>query len=65
MTLSQHGLCELGYTCATREVTICDKNANLSQSLNTYRSSNCSLQLESMKLELLVIANHQVAVKLY
>ena len=45
----------LGYTCVTMVITKRCKNVNFSYSIKINRSSDYSLQLENMKLELLVI----------
>ena len=41
------------------------QKGDLEQILKSHLSSDCSLQLESMKLESLVIANQQVAVNTF
>lgn len=64
MTSSRHGLDELGYTRTTMIVTMRCKNVSLSYSLKTNLSSNCSLKLKNMKLELLVIVYHNDTVNL-
>jgi len=64
MTSSRHGLNELGYTRTTMIVTMRCKNVSLSYSLKTNLSSNCSLKLKNMKLELLVIVYHHDTVNL-
>ena len=65
MTSSPHGPYGLGYTRATMAVTTGSKVARLSQSLKNRLSSDCSLQLESMKLESLVIADQHAAVNTF
>src|SRR5256885_16374810 len=57
MTSSPHGLYGQGYTRATMDGTKSRDAARWSQSQKTVLSSDCSLQLESMKLESLVIAD--------
>ncbi len=57
MTSSPHGPYGLGYTRATMAVTVGSNGATRSQSTKSRLSSDCSLQLESMKLESLVIAD--------
>ena len=57
MTSSPHGPYGLGYTRATMAVTVGSKGATWSQSAKSRLSSDCSLQLESMKLESLVTAD--------
>ncbi len=62
---SHHGSYELGYTCYNGE-TRGDETARLSQILKKLsRSSDCSLQLENMKLESLVIADQHAAVNTF
>ena len=56
MTSSPHGLYDQGYTRATMAGTKRCQLARGSQSHKTGLSSDWSLQLDSMKLELLVIA---------
>jgi hypothetical protein len=65
MTSSPHGLYVQGYTRATMGGTKGRKPARGSQSHKTALSSDCSLQLDCMKLESLVIANQQVAVNMF
>ena len=55
MTSSLHGVDELGYKCATREMPKRCNNAKLKQIAKSFHSSNCSLQLECMKEEWIVI----------
>ena len=65
MTSSPHGLYVQGYTRATMG---CTKGCDLvraSQSQKTVRSSDWSLQLDSMKLESLVIADQHAAVNTF
>jgi hypothetical protein len=62
MTSSPHGLYGLGYTRATMAVTMGGEGATPSQSSKSRLSSDCSLQLESMKSESLVIADQHAAV---
>ncbi len=59
MTSSQHGPYVWGYTRATMAGTEGSKAARWSKSLKTGPSSDCSLQLDYMKLELLVMARQQ------
>ena len=59
MTSSPHGLYVQGYTRATMVGTEGSKTARWSKSQKTDLSSDCSLQLDYMKLELLVMACHQ------
>jgi hypothetical protein len=65
MTSSPHGPYGLGYTRATMAVTTGSNGANLSKSLKSRLSSDCSLQLESMKSESLVIADQHAAVNTF
>ena len=65
MTSSPHGLYVQGYTRATMAGTKRSKPARGSQSQKTSLSSDCTLQLECMKLESLVIANQHVAVNTF
>ncbi len=62
MTSSHHGPYGLGYTRATMVGTEGCEAAMWSQSQKTDRSPDCSLQLDCMKSESLVIANQNVAV---
>ena len=57
MTSSHHAPYVLGYTHATMAGTKGSKAAKWSQSQKTFPSSDCSLQLDYMKLELLVNAD--------
>ena len=59
MTSSQHGPYVWGYTRATMAGTTGCDTARWSESLKAGLSSDWSLQLDSMKAELLVIANQQ------
>ena len=65
MTSSHHGLYGQGYTRATMAGTEGCQTARWSQSQKAGPSSDCSLQLDCMKLESLVIANQQVAVNTF
>src|SRR5205807_4297744 len=65
MTSSPHGLYVQGYTRATMAGTKRCKLARGSQSQKTILSSDWSLQLDSMKLESLVIADQQAAVNTF
>ena len=65
MTSSQHGLYALGYTHATMGNTIGCEAARWSQSQKAGRSPDCSLQLDCMKSESLVIADQHVAVNTF
>ena len=57
MTSNHHALYVLGDTRATMVGTKSSETAMLSESQKADLSSDWSLQLDSMKLELLVIAN--------
>ena len=65
MTSSPHGPYGLGYTRATMVVTERSNGASRSKSLKSHLSSDCTLQLEYMKLELLVIADQHAAVNTF
>ena len=65
MTSSPHGLYAQGYTRATMAGTNRRQPARGSQSVKTGLSSDCSLQLDCMKLESLVIADQQAAVNTF
>ncbi len=65
MTSSHHGLYVQGYTRATMAGTNRSKPARGSQSEKTGLSSDCSLQLDCMKLESLVIADQHAAVNTF
>ena len=65
MTSSPHGLYGLGYTRATMVGTEGCEGVSWSQSQKTDRSSDCSLQLASMKSESLVIADQHAAVNTF
>jgi hypothetical protein len=65
MTSSPHGPYRLGYTRATMVTTTGSESASWSESLKSYLSSDCSLQLESMKSESLVIADQRAAVNTF
>ena len=65
MTSSHYGPYGKGCTRATMSSTEGSQPARGSQSFKTSRSPDWSLQLDSMKLESLVIANQQVAVNTF
>ncbi len=65
MTSSPHGLYTWGYTRATMVGTKCSKPARESKSQKTDLSPDWSLQLDSMKLESLVIADQHAAVNTF
>ena len=56
MTSSPHGPYVWGYTRATMVGTIGSEAARWSKSSKTDPSSDCCLQLDNMKMELLVMA---------
>lgn len=65
MTSNHHAPYVLGYTRATMGKTTGSKLVIASESLKVTLSSDCRLQLAYMKLELLVIANQNVAVNTF
>ncbi len=65
MTSSPHGLYAQGYTRATMGDTKGSEPAKVSQSQKVVLSSDWSLQLDSMKLESLVIADQHAAVNTF
>ncbi len=65
MTSSPHGPYIPGYTRATMAGTTSRDTAKWSQSLKTSLSSDCSLQLDCMKSESLVIADQHAAVSTF
>ncbi len=65
MTSSPHGPYVQGYTRATMAGTAGSKTARWSKSLKTGLSSDCSLQLDCMKSESLVIADQHAAVNTF
>ena len=65
MTSSHHGPYGLGYTRATMVGTEGCQPARGSQSQKADRSPDCSLQLDYMKSESLVIADQHVAVNTF
>ena len=65
MTSSHHGPYVQGYTRATMVGTNRRKRASVSQSEKTDLSTDKSLQLDSLKLESLVIADQQAAVNTF
>ena len=65
MTSNHHAPYDLGYTRATMRVTKRSEPARASKSHKSRPSSDCSLQLDCMKLESLVIANQHVAVNTF
>ncbi len=65
MMSSHHGLYVQGYTRATMDGTKGCDTARWSQSQKAVPSSDCSLQLDCMKLESLVIADQHAAVNTF
>ncbi len=65
MTSSHHGPYIPGYTRATMVGTEGSEAARWSESHKTNLSSDCSLQLDCMKSESLVIADQQAAVNTF
>ncbi len=65
MTSSPHGPYVLGYTRATMVGTKRCEAAGRSESQKASLSTDCTLQLECMKLELLVIADQRAAVNTF
>ena len=65
MTSSPHGPYVWGYTRATMAGTKGSDTARWRQSQKTGLSSDCSLQLDCMKSESLVIADQQAAVNTF
>ncbi len=65
MTSSPHGLYIRGYTRTTMTATTGSNTARWSKSLKSRPSSDWSLQLDSMKSELLVIADQLAAVNTF
>ena len=65
MTSNHHAPYDLGYTRATMAETKGSEPVRVSQSQKHRLSSDCSLQLDYMKLESLVIANQNVAVNTF
>ena len=65
MTSNHHAPYDLGYTRATMDGTTSSELARASESLKAILSSDCSLQLENMKPESLVIADQHAAVNTF
>ncbi len=65
MTSSHHGLYAQGHTRATMGETKGRDTARWSQSQKLVLSTDCSLQLDCMKLESLVIADQHAAVNTF
>ena len=65
MTSNHHAPYDLGYTRATMAVTKRSKPVKVSKPQKGCLSSDCSLQLDYMKLESLVIADQNAAVNTF
>ena len=65
MTSNHHAPYDLGYTRATMADTKRSETERSSKAQKIRLSSHCSLQLDYMKLESLVIANQNVAVNTF
>ena len=65
MTSNHHAPYGLGYTRTTMVLTERGEAARWSKAQKGHLSSDCSLQLDYMKLESLVIANQHVAVNTF
>jgi hypothetical protein len=65
MTSSHHGPYAQGYTRATKDGTKSRELARVSKSQKTSLSSDWSLQLDSMKLESLVIGDQNAPVNTF
>ena len=65
MTSNHHALYVLGYTRATMVGTKRSEMVTSSKSQKADPSSDCGLKLAHMKLELLLIANQNVAVNAF
>ncbi len=65
MTSSPHGPYGLGYTRATMAVTVGTRTREVEQISKSRLSSDCTLQLECMKAESLVIADQHAAVNTF
>ncbi len=65
MTSSHHGLYVQGYTRATMGGTKGCDTARWSESQKTVLSSDCSLQLDCMKVESLVIVDQHATVNTF
>ena len=65
MTSSPHGPYGLGYTRATMAVTMGSEAVRWSKSVKSRLSSDCTLQLECMKSESLVIVDQHATVNTF
>ena len=65
MTSNHHAPYDLGYTRATMVVTKRRDPARVSKAQKSHLSSDCSLQLDCMKLESLVIVDQHATVNTF
>ena len=65
MTSNHHAPYDLGYTRTTMAINRGQRHSDVEQISKNSLSSDCRLQLACMKLELLVIANQNVAVNTF
>ena len=65
MTSNHHAPYDLGYTRNTMAINRGKQDREVEQTPKSRLSSDCRLQLACMKLELLVIANQNVAVNAF
>ena len=65
MTSNHHAPYDLGYTRATMDGTTSSDLVKASESLKAILSSDCSLQLDYMKLESLVIVDQHATVNTF
>ena len=65
MTSNHHAPYDLGYTRATMVVTKGSETVTWSKPQKSYPSSDCSLQLDYMKLESLVIPGQHTGVNTF
>ena len=65
MTSNHHAPYDLGYTRTTMAINREKQDSDVERNSKNCPSSDCRLQLACMKLELLVIANQNVAVNTF
>ena len=65
MTSNHHALYDLGYTRTTMVANRGKQDSDVEQTPKSDLSSDCSLQLDYMKLESLVIADQNAAVNTF
>ena len=65
MTSNHHAPYDLGYTRTTMAANRGKQNSDIEQNPKSSLSSDCSLQLDYMKLESLVITNQNVVVNTF